>query len=33
MPWPMSAWTATRDAPLPARESFREWWARNRGES
>ncbi|MBQ0893944.1 iron-sulfur cluster-binding protein [Micromonospora sp. U56] len=33
LPWPMSAWTATRDAPLPARESFREWWARNRGES
>ncbi|HEY6595189.1 MAG TPA: LutB/LldF family L-lactate oxidation iron-sulfur protein [Asanoa sp.] len=27
LPWPMSAWTASRDAPLPARETFREWWA------
>jgi L-lactate dehydrogenase complex protein LldF len=30
LPWPMSAWTASRDAPLPAKESFRDWWARTR---
>jgi L-lactate dehydrogenase complex protein LldF len=30
LPWPMSAWTASRDAPLPAKQTFREWWARNR---
>ena len=28
MPWPLSAWTSSRDAPLPAQETFREWWAR-----
>jgi L-lactate dehydrogenase complex protein LldF len=28
LPWPMSAWTASRDAPLPAKESFRDWWSR-----
>ncbi|MEU7960746.1 lactate utilization protein B [Micromonospora humida] len=27
-PWPLSAWTAHRDAPLPAGESFRDWWRR-----
>jgi L-lactate dehydrogenase complex protein LldF len=30
LPWPMSAWTDSRDAPLPAKETFREWWARER---
>ncbi|MGC9665529.1 lactate utilization protein B [Planosporangium sp. 12N6] len=26
LPWPMSAWTLSRDAPLPVNESFRDWW-------
>jgi L-lactate dehydrogenase complex protein LldF len=31
LPWPMSHWTASRDAPLPARESFRDWWGSRDG--
>ncbi|MGD9526886.1 LutB/LldF family L-lactate oxidation iron-sulfur protein [Pseudonocardia sp.] len=31
LPPPLSAWTATRDAPRPPTETFREWWARERG--
>jgi len=31
MPWPMSAWTMTRDLEEPPRESFRDWWKRERG--
>ena len=27
LPWPLSTWTDSRDAPLPARQTFREWWA------
>jgi L-lactate dehydrogenase complex protein LldF len=29
-PWPASKWTRSRDAPLPAAETFREWWIRER---
>jgi L-lactate dehydrogenase complex protein LldF len=31
LPWPGSLWTSSRDLPVPARESFRSWWRRNRG--
>ncbi len=31
LPPPLSAWTASRDAPRPPRETFREWWRRERG--
>jgi len=30
LPWPLSAWTRDRDAPLPPAESFRQWWSRDR---
>jgi len=33
LPPPLSAWTASRDAPRPPAETFREWWARERGTS
>ncbi len=26
LPWPLSAWTAARDAPRPPAQSFRDWW-------
>jgi L-lactate dehydrogenase complex protein LldF len=31
LPWPGSLWTAARDAPAPAAESFHAWWRRERG--
>ncbi|MGV8968685.1 MAG: lactate utilization protein B [Cellulomonas sp.] len=31
LPWPGSLWTESRDLPAPPRESFRAWWARERG--
>jgi L-lactate dehydrogenase complex protein LldF len=32
LPWPMSAWTAERDAPLPVQQSFRDWWRKSHGD-
>jgi L-lactate dehydrogenase complex protein LldF len=31
LPPPMSAWTGARDAPVPPKETFRQWWRRTRG--
>ncbi|HEY5050239.1 MAG TPA: LutB/LldF family L-lactate oxidation iron-sulfur protein [Acidothermaceae bacterium] len=31
LPWPGSAWTTSRDLPVPPKETFREWWLRERG--
>ena len=28
LPWPASAWTASRDIPEPPAETFRQWWHR-----
>jgi L-lactate dehydrogenase complex protein LldF len=32
LPPPLSRWTASRDAPRPPKETFREWWTRARGQ-
>ncbi|MEV5747025.1 lactate utilization protein B [Actinoallomurus sp. NPDC052308] len=32
LPGPLSAWSDTREVPVPPRESFRDWWARRAGE-
>jgi iron-sulfur cluster protein len=31
LPWPLSGWTATRDLAAPPKETFRDWWRRERG--
>jgi L-lactate dehydrogenase complex protein LldF len=33
LPPPLSAWTGARDAPVPPKETFRQWWRRTRGGS
>jgi L-lactate dehydrogenase complex protein LldF len=30
LPFPMSGWTASRDAPRPPAQTFREWWKEER---
>jgi L-lactate dehydrogenase complex protein LldF len=30
LPGPLSAWSDTRDVPVPPKESFRQWWAASR---
>jgi L-lactate dehydrogenase complex protein LldF len=32
LPWPLSAWSSTRDLPAPPAETFRDWWRREHGE-
>ncbi len=33
LPWPGSMWTNARDLPAPPAETFRQWWARTRGDA
>lgn len=33
LPFPLSAWTSSRDLPTPPAETFRDWWARTRPET
>jgi L-lactate dehydrogenase complex protein LldF len=28
LPPPLSAWTSSRELPVPPRETFRDWWQR-----
>ncbi len=31
LPFPLSAWTSSRDLPQPPEQTFRNWWKKNRG--
>ncbi len=33
LPFPLSAWTTSRDLPAPPQQTFRHWWAQNREDS
>jgi L-lactate dehydrogenase complex protein LldF len=33
LPPPLSAWTESRDAPVPPAETFRQWWRRTHGDA
>jgi L-lactate dehydrogenase complex protein LldG len=33
LPWPLAAWSSTRDLAEPPKETFRDWWCRERGEA
>ncbi|MEX2289529.1 MAG: LutB/LldF family L-lactate oxidation iron-sulfur protein [Mycobacteriales bacterium] len=31
LPFPLARWTSSRELPVPPEETFRDWWARERG--
>ncbi|NED63206.1 lactate utilization protein, partial [Streptomyces sp. SID10244] len=31
IPGPLAGWSSSRDIPVPPKESFRDWWKRERG--
>jgi L-lactate dehydrogenase complex protein LldF len=31
LPWPASAWSTARDAPVPPKQTFRQWWNETHG--
>jgi L-lactate dehydrogenase complex protein LldF len=31
LPFPLAGWTSSRELPVPPSETFRDWWARERG--
>ena len=32
LPPPLAAWTRARDAPVPPRQTFRQWWRTEHGD-
>jgi L-lactate dehydrogenase complex protein LldG len=32
LPWPLAGWSATRELAEPPKETFRDWWRRERGD-
>ena len=33
LPWPLAGWSEARDAPLPPKQTFRQWWDGSHGDS